>query len=140
MRITIPEERKLVHEVIMPIRWGDMDAYGHVNNTVYFRYMEQARVDWIHSPGYPVAPEGESAIMINAFCNFFLQLTYPGELIIKTFVGTIGRTSMDVFHTMTLTTEPDVLAAEGGTTLVWVDINTSQSVPWPEDILQKVRA
>jgi acyl-CoA thioesterase FadM len=32
------------------------------------------------------------------------------------------------------------LAAEGGTTLVWVDINTSQSVPWPEDILQKVRA
>jgi len=140
MRITIPEERKLVHEIIMPIRWGDMDAYGHVNNTVYFRYMEQARVDWIHSLGYPVAPESESVIMINAFCNFFLQLTYPGELIIKTFVGTIGRTSMDVFHTMTLTTEPDVLAADGGTTLVWVDINTSQSVPWPADILQKVRA
>ncbi|MBU3566948.1 acyl-CoA thioesterase [Polynucleobacter alcilacus] len=140
MRITIPEERKLVHEVIMPIRWGDMDAYGHVNNTVYFRYMEQARVDWIHSLGYQVAPEGESVIMINAFCNFFVQLTYPGDLIIKTFVGTIGRTSMDVFHTMTLTSAPDILAADGGTTLVWVDINTSQSVPWPEDILQKVRA
>ena len=140
MRITIPEERKLVHEIIMPIRWGDMDAYGHVNNTVYFRYMEQARVDWIHLLGYPVAPEGESVIMINAFCNFFVQLTYPGDLIVKTFVGTIGRTSMDVFHTMTQTTAPDILAADGGTTLVWVDINTSQSVPWPEDILQKVRA
>jgi acyl-CoA thioester hydrolase len=140
MRIAIPEELKLVHEMIMPIRWGDMDAYGHVNNTVYFRYMEQARVDWIGSLGYQVAPEGESVIMINAFCNFFKQLTYPGDIILKSFVGTIGRTSMDVFHTMTLTTEPDILVAEGGTTLVWVDINTNQSMPWPEDILQKVRA
>ncbi len=34
------KRRKLVHVTTMPIRWGDMDAYGHVNNTVYFRYME----------------------------------------------------------------------------------------------------
>ena len=33
----------------MPIRWGDMDALGHVNNTVYFRYMEQARIEWLHA-------------------------------------------------------------------------------------------
>ena len=39
--------RKLIHITKMPIRWGDMDAYGHVNNTIYFRYMEQARVEWI---------------------------------------------------------------------------------------------
>ena len=38
--------RKLVHSVAMPMRWGDMDAQGHVNNTVYFRYMEEARVEW----------------------------------------------------------------------------------------------
>lgn len=140
MRIAIPEELKLVHEIIMPIRWGDMDSYGHVNNTIYFRYMEQARVDWINSLGYKVAPVGESVIMINAFCNFFMQLSYPGDLVLKTFVGTIGKTSMDVFHTMTLTTKPDVLAAEGGTTLVWVDMNTGQSMPWPEHLLKKVRA
>ena len=35
-----------VHTTTVPIRWGDMDAQGHVNNTVYFRYMEQARVEW----------------------------------------------------------------------------------------------
>ena len=34
-------KKKLIHVTRMPIRWGDMDAYGHVNNTVYFRYMEQ---------------------------------------------------------------------------------------------------
>jgi acyl-CoA thioester hydrolase len=41
--------KKLVHVTHIPIRWGDMDAYGHVNNTVYFRYMEQARVEWLES-------------------------------------------------------------------------------------------
>jgi acyl-CoA thioester hydrolase len=35
----------------MPVRWGDMDAYGHVNNTVYFRYMEQVRVEWLEQMG-----------------------------------------------------------------------------------------
>ena len=38
------DEKKLVHIERIAIRWGDMDAMGHVNNTVYFRYMEQARI------------------------------------------------------------------------------------------------
>ena len=38
MRFEIPADKKLVHESIIPIRWGDMDAMGHVNNTIYFRY------------------------------------------------------------------------------------------------------
>ncbi len=45
MRIEIPEDKKLVHESIISVRWGDMDALGHVNNAVYFRYIEQARVN-----------------------------------------------------------------------------------------------
>ena len=47
--------RKLIHVTKMPIRWGDMDAYGHVNNTVYFRYMEQARVEWIEEHDASIA-------------------------------------------------------------------------------------
>ena len=43
MRIAIPEEKKLVHELVIPIRWGDMDVMGHVNNTTYFRYLETIR-------------------------------------------------------------------------------------------------
>ncbi len=138
MRIAIPEERKLVHEMIMPIRWGDMDTYGHVNNTVYFRYMEQARVEWITSMGYQVAPGRESMLMMNGFCNFYKQLFYPGELILKTSIGAIGRTSMDVYTSMSLTTTPEEEAAIGGATMVWVDLTTNKSAPWPEHILQKI--
>ncbi|MEN9380066.1 MAG: hypothetical protein RJB15_1759, partial [Pseudomonadota bacterium] len=114
MRIVIPEDRKLVHEMITPIRWGDMDAYGHVNNTIYFRYMEQARVEWITSLGYQVAPGRESMLMMNGFCNFYKQLSYPGDLILKTSIGAIGRTSMDVFTSMALTSTPNEEVAIGG--------------------------
>ena len=38
-----------VHTSRQPIRWGDMDALGHVNNTVYFRFMEQARIEWLYA-------------------------------------------------------------------------------------------
>ena len=49
MKFELPEHKKQVHEMVIPIRWGDMDAMGHVNNTVYFRYMEQARIEWLES-------------------------------------------------------------------------------------------
>ena len=45
MKLELPERKKLVHTLHMPIRWGDMDAMGHVNNTLYFRYLEIARID-----------------------------------------------------------------------------------------------
>ena len=139
MRIEIPEEKKLVHEIRMPIRGGDMDAYAHVNNTVYFRYMEQARVEWITSLGYDVAPGKESMLMINGFCNFYQQLSYPGELILKTSIGTIGRSSIDIYTSMSLTTMPDDIVAIGGATMVWVDLITNKSAPWPQHVLDKLR-
>ena len=139
MRIEIPIEKKFVHEMNMSIRWGDMDAFGHVNNTVYFRYMEQARVEWITSLGYDVAPGDESMLMINGFCNFYQQVSYPGELILKTFIGAIGRSSIDLFTSMSLTTTPDVIAASGGATMVWVDLKTNKSAPWPQHVLDHLR-
>ena len=47
MKIDIPEIKKLVYEMRVPIRWGDMDAMGHVNNGSYFRYLETVRIDWM---------------------------------------------------------------------------------------------
>jgi acyl-CoA thioester hydrolase len=138
MRIEIPTEKRFVHEMNLPIRWGDMDAFGHVNNTVYFRYMEQARIEWITSLGYSFSSGDESMLMINGFCNFHQQLAYPGELILKTYIGAIGRTSMDVYTTMALTTQPDSMVAVGGATMVWVDLQSGKSAPWPDHLLNKL--
>lgn len=132
MKIEIPEKKKLVYEMTIPIRWGDMDAMGHINNAVYFRYMETARIDWFTSAGLNPNPGGEGPVIVNAFCNFIRQFEYPGEIRIKTFVSNPGRTSVDSWHTMERTDQPGVISAAGGATIVWVDFPKQKSAPLPD--------
>lgn len=58
------------------MRWGDMDAVGHLNNTYYFRYLEQVRIEWLNSLGYGIDPEGIGPVLANTACTFRKQLTY----------------------------------------------------------------
>src|ERR671914_1143445 len=71
------DERKQVHVERIAIRWGDMDAMGHVNNTVYFRYMEQARIGWFEGllPGDD-AWKSTGIVVANASCNFKRAINY----------------------------------------------------------------
>ncbi len=84
MRIDIPADKKFVHETVIPLRWGDMDAFGHVNNTLYFRYMEQGRIHWIESFGFGAHHEEGGALIANAFCNFYAQVSYPADIVVRT--------------------------------------------------------
>ncbi len=87
MKIEIPEKKKLVYEMTIPVRWGDMDAMGHLNNTSYFRYMEIIRIDWMREAGCMPDEKGEGPVIVNAFCNFYQQLEYPGDVLIKMYVS-----------------------------------------------------
>jgi acyl-CoA thioester hydrolase len=78
-------------------------------------------------------------LMINGFCNFHQQLVYPGELILKTYLGDVGRSSVDVYTTMALTTAPEIMSAVGGATMVWVDLQTGKSAPWPDHLIDQLR-
>jgi acyl-CoA thioester hydrolase len=143
MRIDIPENKKKIHETIISIRWGDMDSYRHINNTVYFRYMEQARIEWITSLGFSCTSEKEAMIMVNGFCNFYKQVSFPASLRVSTFVGQIGNSTVDLLNTMELietnTDQEPVVCAAGGATMVWVDLEKNKSMPWPESILKVLR-
>ncbi len=123
--------KKLIHVTKMPIRWGDMDAYGHVNNTVYFRYMEQARVEWIEEMKVPVRPGGEGPVIINAACTFLKPMNYPGVVEVRTYVGAVGRSSCQTYVDMLI---DDEVYAEGAAKVVWMDTQTGKSVPLPEHV------
>jgi acyl-CoA thioester hydrolase len=132
MRIDIPDDKKLVHQMTIPIRWGDMDAMGHVNNTVYFRYLECVRIEWLHHVGGPPDPKGQGPVIVNAFCNFIKQLEYPGEVLAKHYIANLGRSSFDTFITLERVDEPGVVYASGGATTVWIDFPQQKSVPLPD--------
>ncbi len=136
MRIDIPDDKKLVHEMHIPIRWGDMDAMGHVNNATYFRYLETVRIDWLHGLGGAPDPQGTGPVIVNAFCNFYRQVEYPGTLLARHYVANPGRSSVDTFITLERTDQPGEVFAAGGATLVWVDFPRQKSVPLPDWLRQ----
>ena len=94
MRFDLPDDKKLCFERVIPIRWGDMDAMGHVNNAVYFRYLETLRIDWFRSIGCQMDASGVGPVIINAFCSFIRQLEYPGDVLAKHYTGAMGRSTL----------------------------------------------
>ena len=126
-------ERILVYEMEIPIRWGDMDAMGHVNNTVYFRYMEQLRISWFESLGIAPQRGGEGPLIVNASCTFARELRYPGTLRCVQYVGEIGRSSVQTYVDMLRTDEPDTVYAQGAAKVIWVDYGKKKSAPLPNN-------
>ncbi|WP_298923916.1 thioesterase family protein [uncultured Ramlibacter sp.] len=132
MKIDIPEKKKFVYEMVIPIRWGDMDAMGHVNNTIYFRYLEIARLEWLRSIGIALDPRGEGLVIINAFCTFHRQFEFPGDILVKMYVSDPGRSSFESWATMERTDQLGTIYASGGATTVWVDFPAQKSLPLPD--------
>ena len=128
----------LVHRHRTAIRWGDMDVMGHVNNTIYFRYLEQARIEWFTALGFPPDPHGIGPVIINAHCTFLKQLRYPGEIEVTTFAGELGRSSFQTLQQIRRVDDIATLAAEGGAKVVWVDQRIEKSIPMPEQIRARV--
>ncbi len=132
MKIELPEQKKLVYQMNIPIRWGDMDPMGHVNNTLYFRYLEICRVEWLREIGCPVNPQGEGPVIVNAFCNFYKQLEYPGDVLVKMYVSDPKRATFETSATMERPDQPGVIYAAGGATTIWVNFPQQKSAPLPD--------
>ncbi len=134
MRFTLPEKKKFTHQMVIPIRWGDMDAMGHVNNTIYFRYLEIVRLEWLYQIGGAPAPQGSGPVIVNAFCNFLRQLEFPGDLLARHYISDPGRSSFNTWITLERLDHPGVIYAEGGAKTVWTDFKAQKSVPLPDGV------
>jgi acyl-CoA thioester hydrolase len=126
------ENKKLVHTERIAIRWGDMDSMGHVNNTVYFRFMEQARISWFEA----LVPQAEAwkstgIVIANASCNFKRALSYPGTVEVKVYAGPPGGSSVATYYDLVLENQ---VYADGAATVVFIDMEKQKAVRIPKHI------
>jgi acyl-CoA thioester hydrolase len=136
------EERRLAHIERIPIRWGDMDAMGHVNNTVYFRFMEQARISWFRA----LVPERDAwvstgIVIANATCNYKRAMTYPGTVEVRLYVGKPGGSSVATHYELRVIngdTRDPVPYADGAALVVFVDMKQQKSKRIPEGIRERL--
>jgi acyl-CoA thioester hydrolase len=129
-------EKKLVHVERIPVRWGDMDAMGHVNNTVYFRYMEQTRISWFEK----LLPRGEAwgttgIVIVNASCNFLKPINYPATVEVKMYAGPLGGSSVPTYYDLIV---KDEVYADGAAKIVFIDMEEQKAVRIPENLRAKM--
>ena len=131
MKILLPDHKRWVHDSPMEVRWGDMDCLGHVNNTVYFRYMESARVEWLRSTRETPHDGNQGPVVVNCFCNYMRQIEYPAQLVVKMSVSDPARTAFETWYEIEKVGEPGVVYANGGATVIWVDFDRQKAVDLP---------
>ncbi|WP_372965524.1 acyl-CoA thioesterase [Marinobacter sp.] len=122
-----------VNSLTMPLRWGDMDAYGHANNTVYFRFYEEARMIWLTGLGFGNAEDPTGPVIIKTSATFLKELKHPATLVVETYAGKAGNTSLDTYHLLK-DAETGEVYSEGYAKIVWMDKTTRKSTPLPESL------
>jgi acyl-CoA thioester hydrolase len=132
------DDRRLAHIERIPIRWGDMDAMGHVNNTVYFRFMEQARISWFDR----LVPEEDAwhstgIVIANASCNYKRAMTYPGTVEVRLYVAPPGGASVATTYELRVDSDPEPYA-DGAAVVVFIDMKTQRSRRIPPEIRERL--
>lgn len=127
---SLTDDAQHVHTTDIAVRWGDMDAGGHVNNSRFFTYFEEARVDWLGATlDTPLFTES-GPVLAEASCDFQQPLVHPATLTIDVYAIPPGRSSLRNVYDAALT-ESGERVAVGTAVLVWVDAETGEPVPVP---------
>ncbi|MGA4636513.1 acyl-CoA thioesterase [Pseudomonas solani] len=128
------QEKRLLHIARIPVRWGDMDSYGHVNNTLYIQYLEEARVAWFEQHGIPMTNVEQGPVVLQTLHTYLKPVVHPATVVIQLFAGTVGTSSLVVEHHLSTEEDPHTLYGEGYCKLVWVDHAGNRPVPVPASL------
>lgn len=128
----------LLYTCTIPVRWGDMDAYGHVNNAMYLRYLEEARVQLLAKMGASMDGNGVDPVVINVGCTFYKPVVYPDTLSIACYVKDPGRSSFMTHYQIFSAADSRTPVSDGYAKVVWMDHHSGKSVPLPEQIRAQI--
>jgi acyl-CoA thioester hydrolase len=125
--------------VTFPVAWGEMDAFGHVNNTVFFRYFENARIALFAS--WPLdavrTSRGLGPILAETRCRFRRPLTFPDQVTVGARVTRIEADRAWIEHAI-WSHSASVVAAVGEAVVVCFDYDAQKKAPWPDALREEL--
>ena len=119
----------------LPVQWGELDAYGHLNNTVFFRYFESARMAYLDRAGFSDLYDRERVgpILHSTECRFRSALYHPDTVLVGARTLQIERDRFVMGYAV-VSRSQDKIAADGRGTLVSFDYKTRTKVQLPESV------
>lgn len=125
-------------KVQMPVEWGDVDVYGHINNITYFRYFQEARVEYYKKVGIKIDVGGNEAgaVLKSISCKFIVPLDYPDIVTIGAKVTSIVDAEITMEHFVL--SEKKGLVAIGESVLVIYDFKLQKKLDVPKNVLTEI--
>ncbi len=127
--------------ITQAVVWGEMDSYQHVNNVVYFRYFENARLEYFRRMGWFELEDqiGVGPILAATSARYRKPLTYPDTISIGARVSEIGEDRF-LFDYRIVSHKLAAVATEGQGTIVTYNYKEQRKVPIPDEVLRCIEA
>lgn len=141
-RDTIDELTREYPVVIqMEVRWGDMDAFNHVNNVSYLRYFESGRIAYFEALdlGDFFGTKGVGPILAETSCRYKFPLTYPDRISVGTRSNNLGTDRFDQQY-IVVSHRYGRVAATGDGTIVTFDYTANNKSPIPDEVRERLEA
>lgn len=118
--------------VPISVRWRDLDAFNHVNNSKFLSYLEEARLRWmITMPGMGLE-DHIAPVVAASNLNYRRPIGWPGEVVVELFVERLGNTSLTVGHRIVDAKDGGVVYCDGNVVMVWIDREAGHAAPLPD--------
>lgn len=124
---------KLLNELVITLRWMDMDAYGHLGNSRYFDFMTDARVALLEQVGVTL-DYSLQYVAAKAECEFKAPCVYPGKLVVQQFIERVGNSSFELSYRFFMQDSPEVICAQGKIVMVCYDAKQKRPVRLSEEV------
>lgn len=123
------------------VAWGDMDSYDHVNNVVYFRYFENARIPWLERVGWMRSREetGLGPIIASTSARYRKPIRYPDRVQVGVRAKQV-RSDRVVIEYRLVSAKWDAVAAEGEAVVVSYDYRNGRKCPIPDAVRAAIEA
>lgn len=124
----------LLATLTMPVRWRDLDAFAHVNNSTYLTYLEEARLHWFGQIDGPWQTASVAPVVAAVHVNYRRQLNWPATLAVELYCERLGNSSLTIAFRVADGGDPAAVYADGNTVMVWIDSASGKPVALPDSI------
>lgn len=113
------------------LRWRDLDAFNHVNNSTYLTYIEEARLVWFSRIEGPWYSDQCSPVVAATNINYRAQLAWPGNIVVELYCERIGNSSLTLKFRIIDAGDPEKVYGDGDVVLVWINPGSGRATPLP---------
>lgn len=133
------DNRTALFRMPLQLRWRDLDAFNHVNNSTFLTYLEEARIRWFDSIGEDWITDEFAPLLAAVQLNYRQPVPYPSSLVVELYVDRIGTSSVTIGHAIA-SEDGATLYCDGHVVAVWIDRASGRPRALPPAILRAVEA